>query len=263
MYAWIIDSLSAHGTVIAHDRPGLGRSAAVDARPDGEARARQLNEVIEALKIEGPFVLIGHSIAALYLRIYFQRNPRNVLGLVFLDATHSLVWRLIQGRTPITERGRRFIARGAQWVGIKRLPFSMRRANAAPWSTLPVESRREVERLAGETIPAITESDEHAMLALASKQADACGDLGDTPLLVITGGMRTAEELRYATDPDAFMETWMLLQRDLVSLSSRGIHRVIADAGHCNLVTDKQYADQVCAEIVAFTSFIGLENLRT
>ncbi len=58
------------------------------------------------------------------------------------------------------------------------------------------------------------------------------------------------------------MDKWMLLQRDLVSLSTRGVHRIIESAGHCDLVTDKKHAEQVCEEIASFASAIFNQSLR-
>ena len=257
MYAWIVEELAVHGSVIAYDRSGLGWSGPLSAAPDGGSRARELRDLLEALDIKSPVVLIGHSIAALYLRNYVYRWRHHVMGLVFLDSTHHLVYRLFEGRLPTGERIRRWVASCAHGLGVKRLPFPLLRMSELPWNALPEQSRREIEYLSAIPGLTLTERAEQALLGAASRQAQACGDLGDMPLLVMTGAIRTEREQRYCTHPQAFMDTWMLLQRDLVSLSTRGEHRVIEGAGHCDLVTDNRYAAQVCANIVAWVNGIS------
>jgi pimeloyl-ACP methyl ester carboxylesterase len=38
--------------------------------------------------IEGPYVLVGHSFAGLNIRLYASTHPKEVAGLVFVDAVH-------------------------------------------------------------------------------------------------------------------------------------------------------------------------------
>jgi pimeloyl-ACP methyl ester carboxylesterase len=252
MYAWLIEALPEHGAVLVYDRAGLGRSEPSGALPDGESRAQELQAVIETLGLKGPFVLIGHSIAALYLRIYAHRRREDVLGLVFLDGTHPLAYKLFKERTPLGERILKALALSAYRVGVSRLPYSLLRETDPPWNALPKDAQQEIAYLSTQTAQWATERAERAMQSAASQQARARGTLGDTPLLVITAGTRTPEELQHAEDPEVFMDKWMLLQRDLVSLSMRGIHRTIEGAGHRSLVTDRRYALQVCSEIACF-----------
>lgn len=258
MYVWLIEALSRHAAVVAYDRSGLGRSSPSDRIPDGEARARELHDLVVAMNLRGPIILIGHSIAGLYLRIYARQFPNDVLGLVFVEATHPSVWQLIRSRTPAGDRLRTFLALWSSRLRIRRLPFPLRHASKPPWSSLPLAARREIEQLSHDPSLTATECAELAALPDASRQATSCGDLRDTPLLVISGGTRTRGELRHVSDPETFMETWMALQRELASLSSRGIHRVIGGAGHCDLVTDRRYADVLCAQILTFS-----QSLRT
>jgi pimeloyl-ACP methyl ester carboxylesterase len=51
-----------------------------------------LHAALTAAKIAGPYVLIGHSIGGLYIRLYADRYPRDVDGFVFLEssAEHQL-----------------------------------------------------------------------------------------------------------------------------------------------------------------------------
>jgi pimeloyl-ACP methyl ester carboxylesterase len=261
MYVWLIEGLSALGKVITYDRSGLGRSSPGGAC-DGATRALELQALVEALQIDRPMILIGHSIAALYLRIYAHQHREKVLGMVFLDGTHELVHKLLERRTSLYERALSWVSGWARRLGVERIPVAGPSTNGPPWNTLPPETREEIARVGRRTSHVITARSELDMLAATSVQVRGCGPLGALPLLVITAGTRTEQELEHSLTAERFMEIWMLLQRDLLSLSSRATHRIIAEAGHCDLITDRKHAERVCLEIASFVNGLGPSGAR-
>ena len=86
----------------------------------------------------------------------------------------------------------------------------------------------------------------------AAKQALASGNLGDLPLLVITGSIRHGGRYLSKSDRGKYASDWMMLQKDLLSISSNSYHDVIEGAGHCTLVTQECYASQVANAIFTF-----------
>jgi pimeloyl-ACP methyl ester carboxylesterase len=71
----------------AYDRAGMGLSDPGPAPRDGLAVASDLERLLAAAHEPGPFILVGHSMAGLYLRLFAGRNPDKVAGLVLVDAT--------------------------------------------------------------------------------------------------------------------------------------------------------------------------------
>jgi pimeloyl-ACP methyl ester carboxylesterase len=81
------DRLAAQGLrVCAYDRAGLGLSDPGPAPRDGLAVVGDLEKLLKAAHEDGPYVLVGHSMAGLYLRLFANRNPHEVAGLVMVDA---------------------------------------------------------------------------------------------------------------------------------------------------------------------------------
>lgn len=86
-WAVVQDRLAAKGLrSLAYDRAGLGYSDPGPEPRDGRAIASDLEALLAALGEEGPFVMCGHSMAGLLLRVFVPRNRERVLGVVLVDA---------------------------------------------------------------------------------------------------------------------------------------------------------------------------------
>ncbi len=82
------DKLAAQGIrSCAYDRAGMGLSDPSPAPRDGPNIAQDLEKLLAAAKVPGPYVLCGHSMGGLRLRQFAARNPDKVVGIVLVDAT--------------------------------------------------------------------------------------------------------------------------------------------------------------------------------
>ncbi len=81
------DQLAARGIrSCAYDRAGMGFSDQSHLPRDGVNIAMDLEKLLAAADIPGPYVLCGHSMGGLRLRQYAGRNPDKVVGIVLVDA---------------------------------------------------------------------------------------------------------------------------------------------------------------------------------
>ena len=71
----------------AYDRAGLGFSDPGPEPRDGLAVVSDLEKLLQAAGEPGPFILVGHSMAGLHVRLFQARNPGEVAGVVLVDAT--------------------------------------------------------------------------------------------------------------------------------------------------------------------------------
>lgn len=88
-YDDIARAVSAFTRVVWYDRAGLGQS---DLAPTPRTIAdltRDLQALLRAARIPGPYVLVGHSLGGLTVRFYQHRHPREVAALVLIDAAHE------------------------------------------------------------------------------------------------------------------------------------------------------------------------------
>src|SRR5215212_5536927 len=51
-----------------------------------------LHALLAAAAVPGPYVLVGHSVGGLFVRLYASTYPDDVVGMVLVDATHEDYW---------------------------------------------------------------------------------------------------------------------------------------------------------------------------
>lgn len=86
-WAVVQERLAAKGLAsLAYDRAGLGYSDPGPAPRDGGAIADDLGLLLERLGQTGPYVMVGHSMAGLLLRVFVPRHRDQILGVVLVDA---------------------------------------------------------------------------------------------------------------------------------------------------------------------------------
>lgn len=77
--------LAARSRVCAYDRAGYGLSDPGPLPRNGRAIASDLDQALRVARIGGPFIGVGHSAGALYIRLFAARRPGEMVGMVLLD----------------------------------------------------------------------------------------------------------------------------------------------------------------------------------
>lgn len=96
----IQDSVSKITTTISYDRLGLGKSSATENPRTLENLITELNGFLENEEIEGPFILVGHSLGGFIIRKFQNTYPEKVLGLIMVDPSHELLFESIFASKP-------------------------------------------------------------------------------------------------------------------------------------------------------------------
>ena len=72
--------------VCAYDRAGLGKSELAPESPRTSLHiVADLHRLLDRAGIAGPYVLVGHSLGGLHVRLYASKYPGEVVGLVLVD----------------------------------------------------------------------------------------------------------------------------------------------------------------------------------
>ncbi len=207
--------------VCAYDRAGMGWSESGPQPRTPEQNARELHTLLTNAGIEGPYVLVGHSLAGKNVRLFALLYPDQVAGMVLIDARSEYV----DDRTSPAE-SKAFknlyaalasaykVARG---LGVMRLIG----ANVVGAPGLSIETRAAIAMVAY----APRSQDAGIAEANAREASDAplaaAPSLGDRPLVVL------ASEQNMTGDPN-----WPEAQRLLAALSTQGQLIVPAGSSH-------------------------------
>ena len=197
----IFQAVAQFTQVMAYDRAGLGQSDAAPRPRTAWQLTDDLHELLRMAQLEGPYVLVGHSLGALMSRLYAQRYPQDVAGLVLIDGPHP-------------DQGSRF-ASALTATGYHQHELVQ-----------PI-----LERAAGGTSEAHPEGLDFAS-SLA--QIDPAHRFGALPLVVVASGKPHAEDMSDLPQPAAlaFDRAWDEMQRDLAKLSIKGMHITAKHSGH-------------------------------
>jgi pimeloyl-ACP methyl ester carboxylesterase len=74
--------------VCRFDRAGLGQSERGPMPRTSKRMVAELHALLTKGRIQDPYVLVGHSFAGLNIRLYANTYPKEVAGLVLVDAVH-------------------------------------------------------------------------------------------------------------------------------------------------------------------------------
>ena len=210
------DAIAASGTrVCIYDRAGLGWS---DAIPDGRTHARMvedLHKLLAVLKAPPPYVLVGHSMGGLLVRLYALTYLGEVAGVVLADATSESTL---------------FDAKSADARASMVAQIEKGLVNARPGVPVLELPRDTAPEVAMSFTPEIFRAVKDEYLAIDRTPAElrglhGYGTLGDMPLVVIRRG-------RTAQPPNATDESWRAEQELLPALSTNSVLVVATNSGH-------------------------------
>ncbi len=82
----IPDQLAPYATVVTYDRAGYAWSEAADSDRTGANIVEELHTALKAEGVEGPYIMVGHSLGGMYARLFAQTYRDEMAGLVLVDA---------------------------------------------------------------------------------------------------------------------------------------------------------------------------------
>jgi pimeloyl-ACP methyl ester carboxylesterase len=77
--------ISKMAQTFSYDRPGLGKSDRAPAPHDLNQSADELHALLQKSGIPAPYILVGHSMGGLIVRVFAYRYPSETAGMVLVD----------------------------------------------------------------------------------------------------------------------------------------------------------------------------------
>jgi pimeloyl-ACP methyl ester carboxylesterase len=229
-WAVVQERLAAKGLrSLAYDRAGLGHSDPGPKPRDGRAIVADLAALLRELNEPGPYVLVGHSMGGLMVRLFALTHRDQAAGVVLVDAITPEMMKTTAGPRAVAAFGR-----GLHWVSRAASLGLMRPVAYVTGNLIGLvgEARTEKRRIHGSAPHAQAAADEVDYWPTTSNQAAEAELPEELPVAVVTAGAaRTA--------------AWLKAIQMIPALGSRqGYVEHVAGARHASLLGPR-FADPV------------------
>ena len=231
---WVAPAVAQNTTVCNYDRAGQGWSDPPPSPQDGAAVIADLHTLLDRAHIQGPYVVVGHSTGGVYARIFANRYPDQVAGMVMLDSQPN---EALSGGLPDFPSQYLTLRRAtALFPSLARIG-AFRAIGLFGNDPLPEPTRDEEGAVTSTGSLYRIERDEFAHLPTTLDEAAELTTIGNRPLIVVTAAK--------GAQPG-----WVPLQDKMTNLSTNSVHRVLPNIDHAGVIHDRSGAAQASQAIV-------------
>lgn len=237
--AWAdVQSEVARNTrVCTYDRAGIGWSEAGPQPRDAEQFAKELHTLLQNGRIPGPYIMAGHSLGGLPVRVFTGMYPSEIAGVVLMDSMTP------QQFTKQPAKDQSQSGSQSQPASIPALlgRFGIVRLFAKPLGIMSAKTPAEKAAYSRLVLPQNLQAyiSEGQGMPASGAEASAVQTFGDLPLIVLTAKLND-------------MPNWQERQTDLLQLSSNSLqlfaesdHNIQIEAPEAAIAALNQMIDQV------------------
>jgi len=243
--AWykVQPEIARFASTFLYDREGEFLSENSHKPKTGYQMATDLHALLKKTGHNGPYILVGHSMAGIILRSFVAKYHDEVAGVVFVDASHPMqVKRFAKYPALSFNAPPEWLVRLECDFGFTRLFYHEDYPSTKSTDSVNIINNA----FTAETMPAVVE-ELNAFSPMADSAAAMPG-FGNIPLIVLTGTSKKREtEFTDAKTGKEFMKIWMELQNDHLKLSTNSTHILATKSGHYIQIDEPELViDAVC-----------------
>ena len=241
------DEIAATTTACAYDRAGHGLS---DPRPlplDAATVADDLDAMLAAAKIDGPYVLVGHSLGSYHVRQFANTRFERMAGMVLVDPSGDGQKARFNAVIP------NFVAERAKQSEVPKAAGCQQRLR----EKLVLRSDPLFATCNGVNDPDLFEQTQSEIDSMEGPSTDQLAasrrSYGDMPLIVLTRGDYQKGMPPGITEADraGMKQVWEMMHAEMAALSTSGEQRFVPGAGHIVQRDQPQAVIDAVNEVVA------------
>jgi pimeloyl-ACP methyl ester carboxylesterase len=254
--------------ICTYDRAGYGWSDSSPHPRTASQMANELHQLLVNADVEPPYILVGHSLGGLTVRVYGSLYPDEVAGMILVDAGHEdQLQRLPPEYLRLYKQQQSYfsVLGFMSRFGILRLiGSSSKGTELVPPQVAKLPKEVQPVYLTMISHPSYFDTTLAELRALPEITAEvrATGTLGDTPLLILTADSLDEAALHSIGLGDDFpaarlQQTFNELQNEFEALSTRSRHIAVKDSTHGINLDQPQAVIDAILDMVTLT---GLES---
>jgi pimeloyl-ACP methyl ester carboxylesterase len=230
-WAYVQPEIAQLTRVCSYDRAGLGWSESSPYPRTVDTTVAELHTLLVNAGIQGPYVLVGHSLGGMHMRGYAHKYLQEVVGLVQVDSLHE--------NQPIYDseytKSNQDEAKQFRVFGLLNSTGIMALApQSIPNLGLPKDAYAQWQA-------SLATSDYfQTTLAEINAQEDNCAEVralkitsfGNLPLIVLSAGQPVTVASLSDAENQQRWEVWQALQPALAALSSEGKQIIAEQSSH-------------------------------
>jgi pimeloyl-ACP methyl ester carboxylesterase len=231
-WTYVQPEIAKSTRVCSYDRAGYGWSESGPSPRTASTEVEELHTLLVNANIQGPYVLVGHSLGGMLVRMYAHQYSDEVVGMVLVDSLHEeLPIRLpeiINSGNQIAIRQLRTLAFLNSTGIIALVPQSI------PNFGLPDDAYAQSQAIMATTVFFETSIAETAAESESVTEAHdmQMTSFGDMPLIVLSRGRWEPFTFFSDAENQQYWEGWQATQSELASLSSEGKQIIAEQSGH-------------------------------
>jgi len=233
-------AIGTHTRACSYDRAGLGFSDPPTRASTSANMVDDLHRLLETAHVRPPYVLVGHSLGGMTIKLYAETYLSEVVGLVFVDPSHEDLGKGAWAIDPESEKGYapyiRALHRCLEASPDKFVTGSELVQNCGPFpnprysaviNAVELERGKQHGRL-----QARVSEQENVWFMSADQVRAAYRPLGAMPIIVLTHEATERGPAETQEQRDAKNRLWIDLHDQIAAMSTRGKRLTVANAGH-------------------------------
>jgi pimeloyl-ACP methyl ester carboxylesterase len=262
-WAFVQPRVATFTRACSYDRAGFGFSDPSPRPSTGANAVEDLRRLLSALRIKPPYVLVGHSLGGLNVRLYAEMHPADVGGLVLVDPTLEDVFTRNEQVDPGRHAGRpALLARMESCLDAK--PSDL--VEGSDLYTLCVSGDPEprfsealnavaIEQYKRrDTLSAWVSENENVYSVSADQVRAARRSLGDIPIILLRREPSPLQANELQAQHDAFEKVKADVSAETAGLSVRGKVRIVKNTDHYIQLDQPEEVTAAILEVVRSAS---------
>jgi pimeloyl-ACP methyl ester carboxylesterase len=227
--SWVQSPAATTTRVCTYDRAGMGYSESGPLPRTAERFARELHALLSSAGEPGPYVLVGHSMGGLAVRVFAHEYAADTAGVVLIESMSPSAAKGSNSEGTAESKSHSF----TDWALTLPARTGLLRLLSGPLDAYHGLSPEQATAYSSFSItPRSFQAwlDEGKGMRQSLAQAGAVTSFGDLPLVVLSRGL--------TVEPD---QDWQRMQTELLGLSSISQQLFATESGH-NVEIDQPQA---------------------